>query len=181
MPCCQRPTSQSCQECICVYRACNGTGTEPCLARYLRAILGQNFYIESIASYLYCTVLHSSYIGNQMLNEKELNQQSLLFHVSSIVISIYLLCYMACYCRAQEMNITLEQLPKIRPQLFFATGLLRTKCRLRGGCLCQDIQAGSQARAVQQEEGRFPTLPLLIRAGGLSFPGKGAVQIQAKE
>lgn len=44
-----------------------------------------------------------------------------------------------------------------------------------GGYLCQETQAGSQARAVQQEEGRFPTLPLLIGAGRLSFPGKGAV------
>lgn len=62
-------------------------------------------------------------IGNQMFSGKELNQQSLLFRGSGIFLSIYLLFYVACYYRAQEMNITLKQLPKIRPQVFLQLGV----------------------------------------------------------
>lgn len=45
-------------------------------------------------------MLQASYIGNQMLNGKEMNEQSLLLCVSGIFVSIYLLFYMARYHRA---------------------------------------------------------------------------------
>lgn len=129
------------QEYICVYRACSGASTDPAFPWHAVPVtleLSQDrISTFKAGSYIYLAPDSCLPIDETkcLTGKKKWNQQSLLFHVVFFV-SIYLLFFMACYRRAQEMNITLEQL---QIPAFYAIGLLRIKCRPRsGGCLCQE-------------------------------------------
>lgn len=64
------------------------------------------------------------------------------------LIAIYLLVFMACYPRAQGMNITLEKLPNIRPQLFMQLGFweLSASQGVEGACAKEPEPVKSRRR-----------------------------------
>lgn len=71
------------------------------------------------------------------------------------------------------MNIILEQLLNIRPQLFMQLGFweLSADQGVEGACAKEPEPEASQ----EQDEGRFSSLPLLTGTGGLLLSGKIAV------
>lgn len=169
MPCCQHPASHSSMS--------TSAYTEPAMVQpfpwhVLPGTLGLSWhriYMFRAGSYIYLAPGSCLYIEKTNCLPEKKNEPAICFVSCCLYffVSIYLLFFMACYCRAQEMiGVTSKhQIPA------FLCNWAFENCPRSGGCLCQGTWAKGQSRAGA----------LLIGADRLLFPGKRVISIQEKE
>lgn len=143
MPCCQHPASHSSTGNICIYRACSGTNTDPRFPWHVLPgtleLSWNRSYMFKAGSYIYLAPGSCLHIEEtNCLTGRKLNQQSLLFHVACLFYIYLFEVFHGLLLQSTGDEHYIGATSKHQSPAFYATGLLRIKCRLRsGGLLCQ--------------------------------------------